>query len=72
MCFQTNFRRVLTANPKGQIESEGGVGEFSVRRVSRYLQTNRGPRRSPSACAEMSEKNALGGIDEMDCGIEFV
>ena len=51
--FSTTFRRMPTATAKGWIESEGGVGTVSVRRVVRRLKIDRGPRRSPSACAEI-------------------
>ena len=55
-----------TANAEGWIESEGRIGKLSVRRVFRYLQIGTGPRRSPSACAEILKKIALGRIDRMD------
>ena len=45
-----------TANAEGQSESEGSVGKVSVSRILRYPQVDTGPRRSPSACAEILEK----------------
>ena len=54
--FLATFRPMPTANAEGWIESEGGVGKVSVRRVSSCLQVDAGPRRSPSACSETVEK----------------
>ena len=59
--FFNNFRghtddehqgaRSKNRTPGGLVESEGGVGKVSVRRIFRYLQIDTGPRRSPSACS---------------------
>ena len=46
--------------PRGQIESEGGVGRVWVRRVLRHLQIGAGRRCSPAACSEIYKKKALG------------
>ena len=59
-----------TASAECEIESEGGIGEVSARRVLRYLQSGTGPRRSPSACSEILKKNSrlaeLGGQEGDD------
>ena len=47
-----------TVNAEGEIESGGGIGKVSVRRVFRYLGIDTGPRRSPSACSEILKKGA--------------
>ena len=54
--FLATFRRTPTANAECRIESEGGVGKVSVRRVFRYPQIGMGPRRSPSACVERKKR----------------
>ena len=41
---------------RGETESDGSIGKVSARRVFRHLQIDAGPRRSPSACAEVSIK----------------
>ena len=67
--FLVTSRRMPTANAEGWIESEGGVGKVSVRRVFRYLQIDMGPRRSPSACAEKLLKigeSRTGGVAAAD------
>ena len=55
------FRRMPTADAEGSIESKGGVGNVSMKRlggnVFRYLQIVTGPRCSPSTCAEMPKKD---------------
>ena len=51
------FRRTPTASTEGQIVSERGVGKVSAKRVLRHLRVDTGPRRAPSACAEMSAKS---------------
>ena len=58
----TTFRRTPTTNAEGQIQSEGSVGKFSVRRIFRYVQICTGPRRSPSACAEILKKKARSAV----------
>ena len=45
-----------TANAEGLHPIGRCVGKVSARHVFRHLQIDRGPRRSPSACAEMMEK----------------
>ena len=58
--FLTTFWSMPTANAEGSIGSEGSVGKIWVRRVFRYVQTGTGPRRSPSACSEMSPQCVCG------------
>ena len=55
--FGQRFRGMPTASAEGWIEPAGSMAK--VRRVFRYLQIDAGPRRSPSACAEMLKKNTL-------------
>lgn len=54
--FLATFRGMPTANAEGWIESEGMVRNVSVRRVFRHLQTETGPRRSPSASSKIPRK----------------
>ena len=61
--FLTTFRGMPTANAEGWIGSEGSVGKVSVRRVFKYLQIGARPRRSPSACSEMSKKKKVIAIE---------
>ena len=60
--FSKTFRRMPTANAEGLTGSEGSIGKVSARRAFTYLQTDTGPRRSPSACSEKLLK--IDGTDE--------
>ena len=51
-------RGMPTAHAEGETESEGGIGKISVQHVFRCLQIGPGPRRSPSACAEILKTKA--------------
>ena len=46
-----------TANAERQIESDGGIGKVLVRRISRPVHIDTGPRRWPSACFEKLNVN---------------
>ena len=54
--LQQPFGACRRQTPRGEIESEGGVGKVSARRVSRCLQIGMGPRRLPSACSKIFKK----------------
>ena len=58
--FLTSFSAHADGDRRGaRSASEGGVGKASVRRVSRCLQIDTGPRPSPSACSRGIEKKML-------------
>ena len=59
--FLTTLRGMPTANAEGQRGSEGGIERVAERRAFRCLQIDTPPRRSPSACAEMFQKNSALG-----------
>ena len=60
--FWATFRRMPTASAEGLDRMGGGVGKVSVGRVFRCLQVHTGPRRSPSACSEVSKKKHATGV----------
>ena len=59
---EVRFGACRRRSPRGYIGSKGGVGKVSARRVFRPLQTGTGPRRSPSACAEILQKTSAPAL----------